>query len=336
MLGPPHTLFFYNNTVYSAAGYLAPLLQGADPDALQSAYAQLMQERVYGPAGMGTTRISDDPRPYTDDYATGYALDFIEGTAAEPWAASGSTAPGGGALASLTDMAAYVRTQLNRGVSPTGTRVVSARNLAERWRPHIDVPVPPTLNPDTVSAGYGMGWIAQTYTDGRRLVWHNGSIDGFTTFLGFLPDDDLGLAVLTNVQLAPGGSPFYNYVLNLLLSTRFGLNVGVNDAVVSQFRHDEQQLLDQAAQAAPVDSLAIAPYLGYYEHGYRLVFDAASALRIRLGARAFRVLAMPDGSYVAASGFLAGLPVRFSRDGSGNPLMDIAEAETVRWQSGPQ
>jgi CubicO group peptidase (beta-lactamase class C family) len=54
------------------------------------------------------------------------------------------------------------------------------------------------LNPDLVRAGYGMGWIAQTYRDGRRLNWHDGVIDGFSTFIGFFPEDDLGLVILTN------------------------------------------------------------------------------------------------------------------------------------------
>jgi hypothetical protein len=83
-----------------------------------------------------------------------------------------------------------------------------------------------------------------------------------------------------------------------------------------------------------VDTRAIAPYLGYYEHGYRLAVDSAGVLRIRQSARATQVLAMPDGSYVAASGSLAGSSVHFSRDETSNPQMAIEGAETVRWQSG--
>ncbi len=50
-----------------------------------------------------------------------------------------------------------------------------------------------------------MGWISQTYRDGRRLVWHNGGIDGFATYIGFFPEDDLGLVVLTNMGPLPRG-----------------------------------------------------------------------------------------------------------------------------------
>lgn len=333
VLYPPYTEWFYNNPVYAAGGYLPLLRQGVAAEDLQSTYTRLLQERVFHPIGMVRARIADDPRPYTDDYATGHAPDFVEGTAAAPWAPLGSTASAGGALVNLTDMAAYVRLQLGRGVSPSGTHVVSAQNLAECWQPHIDVPTGPMDGPDLVSGGYDMGWVTYTYTNGRRLIWHTGYYDGFGNFAGFFPEDDLGLIVLTNKSVE-STNYFYRYVLNLLLNGAFGLNGGVNETVVvPQYQDAARQLTDLAAQAGPVDPAAIAPYLGYYNHGYRLVFDADGVLRIRFSARAYRVLAMADGSYVAASGFLAGLPMRFSRDDTGMQ-MAIEGSETVRWQSG--
>jgi CubicO group peptidase (beta-lactamase class C family) len=293
-----------------------------------------MQERVYRPAGMATARIADDPRPVVADYATGYAPDFTRGTAAEPYAPVGSYAPVGGTLASLTDMAAYVALQLNGGVSATGSRVVSAANLAECWKPHVEMPTSPALDPDLASAGYGMGWIVQTYRGGRRLVWHNGGIDGFTTFVGFFPEDDLGLVVLTNAGPLPRGLYFLGYVLALLLNGRFGLNPGVTETVVAQYRAAEQQLTDLAARAAPVDAAAVAPYLGFYEKGWRLAVDADGELRLRQSSRAIRLLSMPDGTYVMAGGVLPGNGVRFSRDEGGMPWLEIEDIETVRWSSG--
>jgi len=338
---PPNTTYFYNNTVYAVGGYLPALVQGASENELETVYTRLMAERVYGPAEMRTARITDDPRSFVTDYATGYAPDFKQATAAVPYAQVGAYAPIGGTLASLTDMANYVALQLNEGVSLTGDRVVSAANLAERWKPHIDAPMPPefgpdVVGPDLVSSGYGMGWVIQTYRDGRRFVGHSGGIDGFTTFIGFFPDDQLGLVVLTNMGPWPRGLYFAQfYVPNLLLSGRFGLNQGVNDAVVAQYRAAEQQLTDLAAQAEPVDPGAVAPYLGYYEKGWRVAFDADGELRLRQGSRAIRLLAMPDGDYVMAGGVVPGTAVRFSQDGSGLRWLEIQGFETVRWSSGP-
>jgi CubicO group peptidase (beta-lactamase class C family) len=338
VLGPPGTTYFYNNTVCSVAGYLPVLAQGAAPDELSGAYARLMQERVYGPAGMRRARIGDDPRPFSDDYATGSALDLVQGPVAEPFVPVGSFAPVGATLASLSDMAAYVSTQLGGGVAPGGRRVVSARNLAECWRPHIDLPIPEStapLAPDLVNAGYAMGWIGETFRDGRRLVWHNGAVDGFTSYIGFLPEDDLGLVVLTNSWTAPGGVLFYTYVLNLLLREAFGLNAGADEAAVAAYGVASRQLADLAAQARPVDAAALVPYLGSYERGYGVQLDAAGVPRLRFSTRALRLLPHVGGGYVVASGLLAGVGVRFSRDATGIPQLTLEEIETVRWLSGP-
>ena len=198
VIAPPQTEYFYNNTVYAAGGYLPALVQGTPENALETAYVRLLTERVYRPAGMATARITDDPRPYVTDYATGHAFEFQHGTTAVPFAPVGSYAPVGGTLASLADLSAYVATQLNAGVSPLGRRVVSAANLAECWKPHIALPRAGSLDPDREQAGYGMGWISQTYRGGRRLVWHNGGIDGFRSVMAFLPEHGIGFVVLAN------------------------------------------------------------------------------------------------------------------------------------------
>jgi CubicO group peptidase (beta-lactamase class C family) len=334
---PPNTTFFYNGTVYAAGGYLPALAQGAAADDLGTVYARLMMERVYRPSGMASSRITDDPRPFVENYATGYAPDFTAGTAAEPYAPVGSFAPAGGTLSTLTDMANYVTMQLNEGVATTGQRVVSAANLAECWKPQVTVPTPPSAEqPDLMSAQYGMGWLEYAFRGGRRFFGHAGGIDGFTTFIGFFPEDGLGLVVLTNMGPFPRGLAFAPvYVTNLLLEDRFGLNAGANAAVIANAQAAEQHLVDLAAQAAPVDPATIAPYLGSYERGWRAALDADGELRLHQSARALRLLAMPDGSYVMAGGVLPGTAVRFFRDDEDMPWMEIEDLETVRWMVGP-
>jgi len=162
-----------------------------------------------------------------------------------------------------------------------------------------------------------MGLIHQTHRDGRSLTWHNGGIDGFTSFIGFMPDDDLGFVGLSNLGPLAGGFYFYPYVTNLLLSSRFGFNEGVNDKILAQIQAAAKTTQDTAAQATAVDPTAIEPFLGFYERGYGLSFDDAGALRLRQNARSIRLMAMPDGSYVMAGGYLAGLPVTFSIDDDG-------------------
>ena len=181
-----------------------PAGAGADPVDLLSAYGQLMQDRFFGPAGMSSARIADDPRPFSDDYATGYALDLAAGIVAEPLVPVGSSAPVGGTLASLIDMAAYVSLQLNHGVSPAAHPSSQRGTLPRPGSRTLTSPFPLDLQPDVASTGYAMGWNVDTFPAGRRLISHTGGVDGFVSYIGFLPDDDLGLVVLTNVWLSPG------------------------------------------------------------------------------------------------------------------------------------
>ena len=39
--------------------------------------------------------------------------------------------------------------------------------------------------------------------DGRRVAWHEGVINGFSTYLAWYPDDRLTIALLTNRQEGP-------------------------------------------------------------------------------------------------------------------------------------
>ena len=89
-----------------------------------------MRDRIFAPAGMNGARIAADPRGLVDDYATGNGFDLRPRVMTLPYGPTGSHAPAGGALASLNDMAAWVRLQLRQGLAAAGRRVVSAANLA--------------------------------------------------------------------------------------------------------------------------------------------------------------------------------------------------------------
>ena len=321
--------FFYNNTVNAVGAYLPLLATGVAPGDLSAAYGKAMQDRVFGPAGMSTARIAPDPRGLVDDYATGTGFDLRPRATTIPFGPVGSHAPAGGASASLSDMAAWVRLQLRQGQSVTAHRVVSAVNLAECWRPHVTTPLAPDLDPDAVKGGYGMGWLRQEYRDGTSLVLHNGAIDGFTSYMGFLPQHDLGLVVLTNMTSGPTGTFWYTYVLNLLLSQRFGLNAGVPAKALTENARWLGVLAGVGKDARPVDLAAVDPYLGFYEGGYSMVRQGRD-LQLRIGPRVFPLEVMPDGTYVMSGGFMVGSEVRLARERDGTPHVEIVGAEIVR------
>lgn len=332
VVAAPNTTYVYNNTVFAVGGYLPLLATKVAPADLPAAYADAMKQRLFTPAAMRGSVIADDPRGRVDDYATGFGFDLrLKPQPLLP--RFGSAAPTGGALSTLEDLAAYLRMQLRRGQSVSGARVVSAGNLTECWKAHVDSHVDHTLDPDAATAAYGMGWYHQTFTDGSSLVWHNGGIDGFTAFLGFLPDHDLGLVVLNNTGFAPNGNYFYTYVLNLLLGQRFGLNQGVTEKAVAASDADLGLLTTLGARTRPIDPRAVEPFLGIYEAGYA-VTRTGRRLQIQIGPRTFPLEALADGSFVIGGGLIVTLPVRFLPEPDGIMHMELIGLETVRRTNG--
>jgi CubicO group peptidase (beta-lactamase class C family) len=339
---PPNTKYLYNNTLYSAAGFLAPIAQGTPSEALDEAYATLMRQRVFAPLGMADAAIADDPRPLGDNYAVGYTRDLFGRQSAAPFVTIAGAAPSGSGVASAADMARYLQMQIAGGVTPEGVRVVSAANLAETHQPGIAVPpnaiyaLPVGQLPDTVSLRACQGWFEQIFTDGRRLFWFAGGIDGFTSLMGFFPADGLGFAILSNQDPGRGGASFVLSAMSSLLSRLFGLYRDLPAAVARAEPEIEARSAQLAVPTRPVDPTAVAPWLGFYGSGFRLRLDDAGVLRLDHDVRSMPLLALPNGDYVVADGpgTLLEQTVSFTTNPSGSRSMRIDGLDPVRWLTG--
>jgi CubicO group peptidase (beta-lactamase class C family) len=116
-----------------------------------------------------------------------------------------------------------------------------------------------------------MGWQRLEFTNGTILVWHNGgAIDGFTSYMAFLPQHDLGIVVLNNMNFAPTGIGYYIYVLTRLLNQRLGLDQDVTEKALEFSDSGFDGLRQLGRRATNVDRKAVAPFLGYYADGYSL------------------------------------------------------------------
>ena len=303
-------------------------------DDLGDAYAHTMRDRLFGPAGMTGAVVASDPRGVVDEYATGFGFDLKPTATRMPFASNGGAAPAGATLASLQDMAAFAQLQLRQGVSVTGARVASAARLAECWTAESNQTLPPGNGTDLVTSGYGLGFSVDAFRDGTRVIWHNGALDGFTSYVGFLPEHDLGLVVLTNMNVYPTGSALYSYILNLLLDQRFGINPGVADKALASSDTGLANLAQLGRQTRPVDPRVVEPFLGYYEHDYSLVRDGGQ-LQLLVGPRRLTLAAMPDGSYVVSDGLLPGNRVNLTLDKDGHRRLEFVDFETVRLLNPP-
>jgi len=88
----------------------------------------------------------------------------------------------------VEDMARWIRLQLGNGAFE-GRRIVSAENLAYTRRPMVAA---------SDQGSYAQGWYVYPTPNGNSL-WHDGDALSFGSFVGLVPDRNVGVVILTNI-----------------------------------------------------------------------------------------------------------------------------------------
>ncbi|MFH1143513.1 MAG: serine hydrolase [Candidatus Eisenbacteria bacterium] len=186
----------YNNLAFLTAGYLAEVLTGRS-------WEECVRERILLPLGMTSTNFSVAESQPAADFALGY--EEKEGRIERmPFRAITNMGPAGSINSNVEEMARWVALQLRRG-SHQGRPLIGAATLTDLHTPQMVIAAPPNLEyPELPANAYAMGWFVQPYRGHYRLH-HGGNIDGFSAFVSFLPQDDLGFVILTNSDGTPLG-----------------------------------------------------------------------------------------------------------------------------------
>lgn len=150
------------------------------------------REYIWGPLGMDSTYPSlQEAKDSGKQLCAGYIYDplakKIEETAhVNDYPLIG----GGGVISSIRDMTAYLHGVMHSTL-PLG------KDYQEKLLTPLSLDDPGTPVEHWSHGLYCLGWSQQTYR-GRRIVSHNGGINGFNSQLLYLPDAKWGMAVLSN------------------------------------------------------------------------------------------------------------------------------------------
>ena len=106
----------------------------------------------------------------------------------------------------------------------------------------MPVPAGDTLTASTHFVGYGLGWVLQDYK-GRKIAWHNGGIDGNLSEMWTVPEEKLGIVVLTNYDGHQIGPSIVYRILDQFLGGT------VRDWHAINFKRAESARAGQAAAA---------------------------------------------------------------------------------------
>jgi CubicO group peptidase (beta-lactamase class C family) len=122
-----------------------------------------------------------------------------------------------GLNSSVKDVSNWLRLQLGRGTFE-GRQIFSRDRSAEMWSAITPLGVnafPPKEAPTKLFSAVGMGWFLNDYR-GRKMVSHTGGLDGMLSQTAMLPEENLGVVVLTNSE-AGAYSLMVNKILDVFL-----------------------------------------------------------------------------------------------------------------------
>src|SRR5215210_7262968 len=193
----------YQNIMFLTAGEIIPAVTGKSWD-------DYVREKFLAPLGMARTVTTYRQLMSSQNVATPH--NEVEGKVRVVHY-SNVDAAGGAAVINSTaaEMAEWVRLQLGRGTYQ-GRKIFGADRSREMWTPHTIVSgvgeAAEKFNPSVHFNLYGLGWGLSDYR-GRKVVTHSGGLDGMTSRVALLPEENLGVVVLTNSETPLQGFLYY-------------------------------------------------------------------------------------------------------------------------------
>jgi CubicO group peptidase (beta-lactamase class C family) len=183
--------FSYSNVLYLVAGEALGTRAGTSWD-------DLVRKRLFEPLGMasshtgmrGLDKVRNVARPHSDVTGEMHPVPFLDGD---------NVAPAAALVSNAHDMARWVRMLLGHGTLE-GHKVLSQETVRELFSPQMVIPRGPfsrQIRPESHLEAAGFGWMLRDWR-GMLLVWNTGGMDGMTSSVGLLPEDNLGVIVLTN------------------------------------------------------------------------------------------------------------------------------------------
>jgi len=195
------TTFAYTNITHLLASRIVATAAGA-PD-----WNVVLQKELLDPLGMKDSTYTVEAIEAAADHANGHRW-TPEGTVEVPFTRifPYSLAGTGDINSNVEDMARWVRMQLDNG-SFDGRRIVSSENLAYTRMPKV------ALN-DKLS--YALGWYNYLTPNGN-ILWHDGDALSFGSFVGLVPDKNIGIIILTNETNVEAPNSLGVWVLDRIL-----------------------------------------------------------------------------------------------------------------------
>ena len=249
----------YTNAGFALAGEVIEKASG-------QTWAQYLQSHIFRPAGMNRTLPLSLQMDTAANMAKAHTV--AEGKLRKiPFGHIDNLAPAGSIVSSAHDMGRWAKLLLNNGHLDNQS-IIPETAIEQTRLPHSILGNGGHPFNKAHFSLYGLGWLLQEY-EGRQLVEHTGGVNGFVTSFTLVPEEKLGIVVLTNTD----ANGFYEALKWELLDACLGLpfrdynGFARNQDSAYQSRNNKilKERRDTVAMKLP-PALPLQDFTGNYTH----------------------------------------------------------------------
>ncbi len=211
-------------------------------------WERFVREQIFNPLGMNRTIALSVELPVMDNIAAPHTI-YKNKLIDIPYPNIDNLAPAGAISSTANDMNRWMMVQLNNGILGKDTLLPASVVRSLRVPQSIVGNNNQHPNRHANFMLYGLGYFLEDY-EGRKLVMHDGGVDGFVSSVTMMPEEKLGIVILTNTD--------QNDFFESLRWTILDAFLGKRDMDYSQkyFERNQAQAKELSQRNANWDSLA--------------------------------------------------------------------------------
>jgi CubicO group peptidase (beta-lactamase class C family) len=223
----------YCNSCYMTAGQIIPVVTGKQ-------WENFVHDSIISPLEMNHTMVLSTGVDKQADVATPYTTSYSNELRQVPFDNWNNLAPAASIISNVNDLSHWLLMQLDSG-QYNGKRILPWQALQKTRDINIVTNSRKSTSYPMHIRGYGLGLNVADY-NGRQVYWHTGGAGGMVSNVCFVPEENLGIAVLTNndnqsffellryqILDAYLGVPYVNRSLSQLDAFKTGMQLQVNE-----------------------------------------------------------------------------------------------------------
>ena len=251
--------FGYCNSCFLSAGEVIPKVTGKE-------WAAYVHDSILSPLQMNNTFTSIKDIKEIKNLAKPYSTSFTGKLQQVPFDDWDNLAPAAAIISNVSDLSHWLLFQLDSG-RYNGRQVMPFEILQQTRDMNSVISSRKTRGSVTHFFGYGLGLFESDY-NGRQLFWHTGGAGGMVSIVSFVPEERLGIAVLTNNDNQSFFVALRTQVLDSYLGMKY-INRSKNGFnFFNKVMHDTLQVIGgwKKRVKGNLPPLPLTAYAGHYTH----------------------------------------------------------------------